>query len=154
MAKTRSVTECPIFGPPADLSESLLPTWYDVIKCFLWVRHKLEGSGINRNSLVSEALEIVAKKVEAIWNKATIPVLSHQRIVALLRDYQKKRKDVLKPFKTRQKVASYKTKLETFLSDSQKLFDIATCKCTNINLCSCLKQYKVSVTCCYSIIHI
>uniref|UniRef100_A0A6P7F767 Uncharacterized protein LOC114325406 n=1 Tax=Diabrotica virgifera virgifera TaxID=50390 RepID=A0A6P7F767_DIAVI len=104
-----------------------------------------ENNGTNRNLLVSEASEIVAQKVEGIWKSASIPIVSHQRIVSLIKEYQKKRKDLLKPYLKRKDVASYKSKLDVFKKDSLRLFDIAACKCENFNSCSCLKQNKVPI---------
>jgi len=142
---TRSAIECPIFGAPKELSCAVLPTFSDVIKYFLWVRYNLEKSGINRNLLVSEASDTVARKIEDIWKSASIPIVSHQRIVALIKEYQKKRKDLLKPYLKRKDVASYKSKLDVFKKNSLRLFDFAACKCVASNLCSCLKQNKVRI---------
>lgn len=143
--KTRSAIECPMFGTPKDLVCSVLPTFSDVIKYFLWIRHNLEQDRVNRNLLVSEASEIVAHKIEEIWKSASIPTVSHQRIVALIKEYQKKRKDLLKPYQQRRDVPSYQSKIEAFVKDSQRLSDFAACKCVEFEMCSCLKPNKVRV---------
>lgn len=109
---TRNAVECPIFGAPTDLSSVSLPTFFDLIKYFLWVRHQEEQKHVNRNLIVANALEIVSRKVEEIWRNASIPTISHQRIVALIKGYQKKRKDLLKPYLQRQNVSSYKLQIE------------------------------------------
>ncbi|XP_050309269.1 uncharacterized protein LOC126745454 [Anthonomus grandis grandis] len=143
MSTTRSAIECPIFDAPKDLVCSVLPTFSDVIKYFLWIRHNLEESQVNRNLLVSEASEVVAQKIEEIWKSASVPTVSHQRIVALIKEYQKKRKDLLKPYRQRKDVPSYKSKAEHFVKDSQRLFDVAVCKCVDFQNCSCSKPNKV-----------
>lgn len=142
---TRSAIECPIFGAPKDLVCSALPTLCDVIQYFLWIRHNLEKGRVNRNLLVSETSEIVAQKVKEIWISASVPTVSHQRIVQLIKEYQKKRKDLLKPYLQRKDVPSYKSKIEAFVRDSQRLFDFAACKCVEFERCSCLKPNKVRV---------
>lgn len=142
--KTRSVVECPIFGFPNELKTSMLPTYKDVILHFLFVKNDLENNKVNRNRLVTEASEAVATAVENIYKKANVPILSHQRVVALIQMYQKKRKDILKPYKQRKNVASYKAQLQTFVTESNKLFDFAACKCPNFEACVCPKHNKVS----------
>lgn len=146
MSKTRSAVQCPIFGSPSELKTLTLPTYKDIIKYFLLVRNDLEKNKINRNLLVSEAVETVAHAVQNIWNCANIPTLSHQRIVALIIEYQKRRKDILKPYKQRKDVTSYKIQLKSFLDCSDKLFDFAACKCANVDICACPKQNKVNLT--------
>ncbi|CAH1099223.1 unnamed protein product [Psylliodes chrysocephalus] len=141
--KTRSAIECPIFGEPKDLVCLVLPTFWDIMNYFLWVRHNLEQERVNRNLLVSETSEIVAQKIEEIWKSASVPTVSHQRIPALIKEYQKKRKDLLKPHQQRKDVPSYKSKIEAFIKDNQRLFDFAACKCAEFESCSYLKPNKV-----------
>ena len=142
--KTRSVVNCPLFGAPREMNCVMLPTYECVMQEFLWIRIGLEAKSVNRNLLVSEASEILAKRIEDIWKNASIPVVSHQRIVKLLRQYHMKCQNLLKPYKQRQNVASYKLKLETFKADSKRLFDVSSCKCTDFSSCLCTKQCKVS----------
>ncbi|XP_050301064.1 uncharacterized protein LOC126739426 [Anthonomus grandis grandis] len=118
-------------------------TYFFRCKYFLWIRHNLEESQVNRNLLVSEASEVVAQKIEEIWKSASVPTVSHQRIVALIKEYQKKRNDLPKPYRQRKDVPSYKSKIENFVKDSQRLFDVAACKCVDFQKCSCLKPNKV-----------
>lgn len=141
--KTRNGVSCPIFGAPKELNEVTLPTFDDVIRGFLFTRNYLEGMSVNRNRLVVEAADIIAKKVESIWEKAGIPVVSHQRIVEIIKKYQLKRQILLKPYKERKHIATYKIKLDAFKTEGQRLFDVAACKCTNFGTCACQKLYKV-----------
>jgi len=38
---TRKLLNCPIFGAPRDLFETVLPTAGDILKYYLWVKHDL-----------------------------------------------------------------------------------------------------------------
>uniref|UniRef100_A0A6P7HC57 Uncharacterized protein LOC114346823 n=1 Tax=Diabrotica virgifera virgifera TaxID=50390 RepID=A0A6P7HC57_DIAVI len=37
---TRSTSECPIFGAPSELKSTVLPTIGDIIKGYLYIKHK------------------------------------------------------------------------------------------------------------------
>lgn len=134
---------CPIFGVPEGMRHTVLPTIEDVIKALSLTRNNLEDQSVNRNLLISKSSDIVAKQVEDIWKKAGIPIVSHQRIVELIKKYHTNRQKLLKPYKERKHVASYKSRLDSFKADCQRLFDIAACKCANFSLCVCGKPFKV-----------
>lgn len=95
----------------------------------------------------AEISEFVVDKLEDIWNKASIPVVSRKRIVKLLQTYHTKYLNLLKPFKSRQNNSTYKTKIQSLKNEaSTRLFDIAACKCDLTSepvLCICEKSRKV-----------
>lgn len=87
--------------------------------------------------------EIIAAKVKEIWDKASLPTVSHKRILQLIRDYHEKYRCLMKPYKERKNGSSYQEKIQKFKDDSLKLFDICSCKCKDSNLCSCEKSARV-----------
>ena len=56
---------------------------------------------------VTEVATIVAKKLEAIWQKAFIPTVSRTRIVQQAKSYHGKHRNLLKLLKTRQNNVKY-----------------------------------------------
>ncbi|CAH1107677.1 unnamed protein product [Psylliodes chrysocephalus] len=108
--KTRNLVNCPLFDAPKEMSCVMLPTYECIIKEFLWTRIGLEVKSVNRNLLVSKPSKIIAKRAEDIWKNASIPIVSHQRIVELVKQSYDKYRNLLKPYKQTQNVASYKLK--------------------------------------------
>lgn len=144
---TRKATRCPIFGAPSNLSVIMLPTYEDVIKYCLRVRHDLKARIGTKVPTVAEISAIVASETERIWHKASIPVVSHTRVLQLIRSYYDKYTKRLHAYKGRKTDAKYKQKLHSFRTDSRgKLFDIAACKCMGLKKCSCDKDRKVPLT--------
>lgn len=85
-------------------------------------------------------------KIENIWKKASIPVVSHQRIVELIRIYHDKYNNLLKVPIKRQTQEGFKKKVSDFREVAEsKLFDIAACKCNFMSRCTCEKDRKVPV---------
>ena len=78
---------------------------------------------------------------------SSIPVVSHARVLQLIRTYHEKYRKLLKPFKGRQNKPAYLKKLEEFREqESVTLFDIAACKCGIENKpCCCSKSQKVPI---------
>src|ERR1043165_3918191 len=82
---TRQMLRCPVFGAPRQLCEVMLPTYED-IRCYLFEKKQLKAtSGTSKEPLVSKLCEIVATKTENIWIRASIPVISHKRVLQLIR---------------------------------------------------------------------
>ena len=96
--------------------------------------------------MVSEVSEIVSLNAENIWMKASIPIVSHKRVLQLVGSYHEKYKNLLKSFKGRQNSTKYKSALNSFcVSSKNALFDISTCKCSEFTTCNCEKFRKVPV---------
>ena len=96
---TRKAVKCPVFGSPSQVSENELPTYKDVIKFYLFVRNSLKASSTSKEPPVAVIAERVCVKVEEIWRRASIPVVSHKRVIQLLRSYHDKYMKLLKPYK-------------------------------------------------------
>lgn len=141
--RSREEVKCPIFGAPKELSSVQLPTYEDVSKFYLLTRNILKPSKSDKDPTVSEIGEIVAREVENIWKKASLPTISHTRILKLIRTHNDRYLKILKPFKGRQNDQKYQEKLKNFCMECRhKLFDISTCKCPSMN-CKCEKSRKV-----------
>lgn len=69
------------------------------MKCYLHVKQNLKPSRSSREPTVSEIGDIIAKKLEDIWLKAFIPIMSRSRILQIFRDYNGKKRNILKSFK-------------------------------------------------------
>ncbi len=78
--QTRKKSKCSVFGCPKDLNERMLPTYEDVMKCYLHIRQKIR-SVQRKEPVLSEILEQLVPKIEAIWNRASIPIVPKRRIV-------------------------------------------------------------------------
>lgn len=139
MERTRSKWKCALFGDVSDLNCNILPTYEDVIKCFEWNRHLLKHKKESlKEPSYKEVEDIVVRKIVEIWVKASIPTVQNKRVKVMLKNYHLKYKNILKsPTKTAKK------KLEEFLVSSKTLFDISSCKCKNIDECSCPKHKKL-----------
>jgi len=101
---TRKAARCPVFGSSSKLSPNVLPTHKDVLRFYMFVRNSLKSTS---NSIKEPTVDIISERVclevEEIWRRASIPVVSHKRVLQLLRSYHDKYMKVLKPFKQRQK---------------------------------------------------
>ncbi|CAG9791202.1 unnamed protein product [Diatraea saccharalis] len=139
MSNNRQSYKCPIFGTIEDLKENVLPTYQDVMKYYEWSRVQVKiNNGNNKEPTFSEIAEIVTKKVEGVWQKASIPVVSHTRVIQLLKAYHSKCKNIIKSLKR----LSTEKKTE-FLKKSEILFDICSCKCKILSQCNCPRSVKV-----------
>lgn len=78
----------------------MLPTYCDVMRHFLWIRYQLKLTSAKEPN-ASEIIKLVAKNLEELWGKASLPVLSHKRITDMLKSYYKKYQTLKKPLKNR-----------------------------------------------------
>ena len=149
--KTRKMTTCPVFGAPEELSDNVLPTYESLMKSYMLLRHQIKSSGTVKEPSVANISQQLAAKVEQIWVKASIPTVSHDRVLQLIRGYHDKYVKLIKPPKARQASAIwYQTKLRCFRDECKnKLFDIAACNFVAIlqycafSSCVCEKARKV-----------
>src|ERR1700761_9224411 len=144
--KTRQISSCPVFGAPAKMPQSVLPTLESMMKFYLFTHDKMKPDASSKEPSVAEIAEEVALEVEGLWIKASIPHISHKRVTEKIRMFHDKYRNLLKSFKNRQNDPKYKAKLKDFLRETKtQLFDIAACKCPYTNLCQCEKDKKVPV---------
>jgi hypothetical protein len=142
---TRKAIRCPVFGMPQDLSSVVLPTQYDIMKYFAYVKLQQKCTSEAKELPVSAVSEAVALKVEEVWKKASIPIVSHTRILKIIRTYHDEYRKLMKPYKGRKDDDNYKLKLKCFHDKSKThLLDIAACKC-DFSFCKCSKSCKVPV---------
>jgi len=140
----RQTFECPIFGPPTDFGR-LLPTYDAVIRRCGYERRELAllAADGNKEPTFSEIAHNVASKLISLYEEASIPTLSKQRVVTMIQSYHAKYISIKDVVKRIEKSETVKTKVEKFKEEAQVLFDIAACKCADFKLCSCSKEKKV-----------
>ncbi|KAK3925274.1 MAU2 chromatid cohesion factor-like protein [Frankliniella fusca] len=143
VSKFKFRQKCPVFGVyPYDLAESQLPSYQDVLLCYQFERFRIGRlRGDNYEPRSKEVSEIVAKKVENIFKKASIPIVSHTRVLQMLTSYHNKFLTFKRMFLKNQ--IGLRSKRDEFVSSSAKLFDIAACKCPSFASCNCPKEKKV-----------
>lgn len=81
----RQETLCPLFGPFSEIKENQLPLVKDVIKYILFTQNDLKTKFNGRNPTNSEVFLIVSTKVQKIWESASIPVVSRNRIIQIIK---------------------------------------------------------------------
>ena len=83
-----------MFGLPQNLTEMNLPAYRDVMKHYTYVRleHSTKMNSKEQPSF-TEVATIVAKKLEAIWQKASIPTVSRTRILQQVKNYHDKHRN-------------------------------------------------------------
>lgn len=135
MTSRRSETFCNIFGIPVQLKENVLPTYADLMKHFLWIKNDLLWKGNNKNPSVKDISEIVSCDIERIWKKASLPVVSHQEVIRLIRNFNEKYKNIKRIPKSRK--GADKIRKVFFDEANSTLFDISACKCLNYEQCKC-----------------
>ncbi|CAH1103801.1 unnamed protein product [Psylliodes chrysocephalus] len=91
LIKTRVSDKLYLFEKAEDLNEEqrqLLPTYEEIIKCFKSFRLHLKGDG-SKEPASNEIANIVTQKVSVIWQRASLPTVSHKRIVDMILTYNK-----------------------------------------------------------------
>ena len=83
-----------MFGLPKNLTEMNLSAYRDVMKHYTYVRleHSNKMNSKEQPS-VTEVATFVAKKLEAIWQKASIPTISRTRILQQMKNYHDKHRN-------------------------------------------------------------
>lgn len=145
VSKFKFRQKCPVFGIyPYDLTESQLPSYQDVLLCYQFERFRIGRlRGDNYEPRSKEVSEIVAKKVENIFKKSSIPIVSHTRVLQMLTTYHKKFLTLKQMFLRNQ--IGLRSKRDDFVSSAAELFDIAACKCISFSSCNCPKERKVPI---------
>lgn len=143
---TREKVACVIFGAPHEIPTNVLPTYADVMKAYINTRQQLTTEN-NKYPPFAEVSNKVCVDVELVWEKASLPTVTHGRVIEKLRSYNEKYKKILKPYKARKGNDKYKQQLEQFREDADKLFDISKCKCVDFLMsCKCKRADKVPLS--------
>ena len=109
------------------------------MKFYEWNRHKIKRDNeTNKEPTYKDIENIVVAKIEEIWSRASIPTAQHKRVKVMLKAYYLKCKKLLK---SHPKIPE--NKLEQFRRTSKALFDISSCKCKNIDECTCPRHKKL-----------
>lgn len=142
MSILRSELICPVFGQARELPVNILPTYQDVLLCYLWIsRHRQN----HYQNMVSDTSKEVSELVMRLWKLSSLPTIPHRTITTKIKAYHDKYRNLMKPYKERCNIESYKQRIQLFKDDAQSLFDISLCKCSKFDECSCKKQTKVPV---------
>ena len=80
---TRDSTKCHIFGNHSLFSETMLPTYSDVMQEFLYLRGKQRELS-KKNPPINPMFEKIADKIHDIYEKASIPTVSKNRTMSKL----------------------------------------------------------------------
>lgn len=108
---TRSKTVCPVFGYERELPDNVLPSSIDVMRYYLLVQNTMEFDRGGQHPAISEISEVVAQKLELLWKKAYIPIISHTRVIQKIRQYRETYNGITKHHKSRQNRHSFKISL-------------------------------------------
>lgn len=138
---TRQFIACPIIGVPKELSGLSLPTYEDMLLCCLDEKYKrsLLFSPNNKRELGFLAIaNSVGTQIIEIYNKATIPTVTHTRVVQMIQSYYNSYIALKKSYNRDCEKDVYKKKIKVFVHNAKtKLFDIAACKCNITLSCTC-----------------
>jgi len=131
---TRQTTACLTFGQPSKLPPTQLPSNADIYRYYEWKRLKLFTSIQPASSVVSAK---VAQKVINIWERASLPVISIERICERVQNIRKRYKQEA------DKAAKKKT--TAMIKDMNELFDVCQCRCDDMGRCSGPAHSKVPI---------
>lgn len=142
--ETRNSDVCPIVGALLDfIPINRLPKTIEIIKHVLWLDNKLKNEkSVPLNEIRRNSIDIVAHLVTNIWIKASIPAISHQRIVKIINKLLNKRRDTIK--NKRQSTTKFDDKVISLNKEWDSLFDVALCKCEFFYSCKCVLDSKVN----------
>lgn len=109
--RTRSEIDCPIYGSPCLFNESKLPTTADVLKHVLFIRNKLKSEKNGKQPAISEVFEIAGYDLIEVWSKASLPIVTIQRVKQLLQSCYDKYLHFIRFPKSKQ-TENFKSKLQ------------------------------------------
>ena len=108
---------------------SMLPTIREVCRGFEWRFNELKNGGANPRFIdVAEKLEADVRKT---WEKASLSnvFLTSQRFKIVLKNLRDRIAALKAQPKNKLESPTYLAKLDQLKIDSEKLFDVSTCKC-------------------------
>lgn len=113
-----------LIGRRKKLKHYVLPTKRDILRYYLYLFP-------NDKNFIST----IAKEITEIWLYAGIPTTKRGTVRKYCIKIHKEYRDLTKHSSEYQKTLNFKTKAQMFKKNSERLFDIALCKCNA--QCSC-----------------
>ncbi|GBN19240.1 hypothetical protein AVEN_31021-1 [Araneus ventricosus] len=132
----RAVNHCSFFNEnPKDFDEVKVPTKKDVLLCCLEVRLQVGlESEIKIEPASSTVARQVAIKLNIIWDKASIPTVTHKRVIKLITRCHDGYISIKKTLNCKKDISKRKNdKMTSLIEQTSKLFDIAFCKCADFS---------------------
>ena len=83
---SRVPPNCLIFGTSISFAVNMLPTNEDVMKCYLFQRFQLKKQS-KKDPSAKLIAKNVSERIKSIWDKASIPTVTDERIYQKLIDY-------------------------------------------------------------------
>ncbi|KAE8737643.1 hypothetical protein FOCC_FOCC016891 [Frankliniella occidentalis] len=125
-----------MLGSPQEMSGRVLPTRQDAMRFYYFVRLQKKAELRGFDPPMEQVVQVVADRVEEIWTKASIPIVSNRSIVLGLSRYVQNCRKVAKNWKNPS--PRVQEGVQSFIEESKKLFDVAQCKCLPAKpLCVC-----------------
>jgi hypothetical protein len=121
--KTRKSFKCPVFGYASSLPTNVLPTYTDVMRHYHQIKQTLEAEG-NLAPTVSQISSTCSFEIESLWAKASIPIVSHTRVLNMIRTFHDEFRAIMKPYKGRKNDKKYLEKLQIFRKKLAKNYSI------------------------------
>lgn len=142
MSVTRQRQCCPIFGMPKELSGKNLPTYEDMLRSCFEESYKASLLSLSKKKVeISLIADSVATQIEILYCKASIPMVTHKRVVHKIKTFYDAYKRLKKSYQRDKEKENYKKKVDAFVCEAKsKLFDIASCKCVMTCSHACWKK--------------
>ena len=128
----------------AEIKGNVLPTVKDVIGLYFFVRNSLMCSTekyLHKRPEFNVCKDVVVDKIEAIWEKSSLPTIGRKSMETKLRNVLKKYA-VMKARRTESNELQF-----------ENLFDVSACKCNHVEIvekygkvcCKCPRQSQIPV---------
>lgn len=98
------------------MSQIVLLTYEDVMKHYLLVKDQMKVTPATKEPTITEVSEKVGRVVEGLWLKASLTVISHTRILQMIRSYHDKYRKLMRNIKR----SNYDAKVSSFQEDAKR----------------------------------
>ena len=112
------------------------------VKCLLFRKKEIKNACDGKYHSLSVICNQLATDIIAIYQRASIPTVSIQRIVKQLQDCHGKYQNMMRSSKNPSESANFEQKFKVFFDESKQLFDFSSCKCVLFANCNCVKDKK------------
>lgn len=134
----------PIFGKLTRVNGTQLPSHKDVLALLLLLKTEFKKRCAPLNPTNSKVFMAAIEKIEFMWLKTSIPIVSRKRIGQMLQCTYKKYTGFLKYSKSKSENQKHKEKLANYISlCTTTLFDLSCCKCASFDQCNCTPNNRV-----------